>query len=47
LDADTGRAEFHVSYRAINDTKGTRIFDLQKWHGEDGDEGFTARQRPQ
>ncbi|MCF4997351.1 hypothetical protein GIW70_10975 [Pseudomonas syringae] len=48
VESYIGRAEFHVSYRAINDAQGCRIFDLDKWYGEDdGEEGLTARQRPQ
>ncbi|WP_058975881.1 hypothetical protein [Pseudomonas syringae] len=46
VDADMGHSEIHLSYRTRNDTRGCRFFDLQKWHDDDGDEGYTARQRP-
>lgn len=48
FDAIEGQHEIHVRYRALNDFEGLRIFDLQKWYGDDeGEEGFSARQRPQ
>lgn len=47
LDSNFTAAQLRVSYRALNDFKGCRIFDVKIWHGEDGDTGFTARQRPQ
>lgn len=48
FDAIEGQHEIQVRYRALNDFEGLRIFDLQKWYGDDeGEEGFSAKQRPQ
>lgn len=48
LDSYDERAEVHVLFRSIDDVHGKRIFDLEKWYGDcEGDEGLSARQRPQ
>lgn len=39
------RAELHVSCRALNGTRATRIYDLYEWYGENEDRGYSARQR--
>lgn len=47
LDSQFTTGQLRVSYRALNDFRGCRIFDVKMWRGEEGDTGFTARQRPQ
>ncbi|KTB90228.1 hypothetical protein AO073_27160 [Pseudomonas syringae ICMP 11293] len=47
LDSDFTSAELRVSYRALNDFRGVRIFDVKQWHWDEGDAVFTIKQRQQ